>query len=97
MDERLKYLLNSNSPDKKEMYLTEGCKVSSQSISSGITIGVELETTNENINLFKNMPCLLGKFDVKSDTSVKSGFEIVSSIMHYNQKDLVYYLHKGLG
>lgn len=87
-DERLKYLLNSNSPDKREMYLTEGCKVSSQSISSGITIGVELETTNENINLFKNMPCLFGRFDVKSDTSVKSGFEIVSSIMHYNQKDL---------
>ena len=55
-DKQVKYLLDTNNPDKKITYLNPDSKRLSLDISPDITIGVELETTNENIQRFKKCP-----------------------------------------
>lgn len=87
-DKQVKYLLNTNNPDKRNTYLNHDSKRLSLDISPDITIGVELETTNENIQRFKNVPSLFENFDVTMDNSVKNGLEVVSPILHYNKEDL---------
>ncbi len=57
-------------------------------INPNITIGVELEACNENIKNFNKTKTVFSDFNIKQDLSVKSGFEIVSPILHYNLTDM---------
>ena len=57
-------------------------------IDPNITIGVELEACNENIKNFNKTKTVFNDFNIKQDLSVKSGFEIVSPILHYNLTDM---------
>ena len=57
-------------------------------INPNITIGVELESCNENIKNFNKTKTVFNDFNIKQDLSVKSGFEIVSPILHYNLTDM---------
>lgn len=57
-------------------------------IDDQITIGVELECCNKKINHYKNIKSVLKDFIIKSDGSVRSGFEIVSPILHYTKTDM---------
>lgn len=57
-------------------------------IDDQITIGVELECCNKNIDHYKNIENVLKDFTIKGDASVRSGFEIVSPILHYTKSDM---------
>lgn len=57
-------------------------------IDNKITIGVELECCNKEINNYTKTKTLLNYFDVKRDTSVTSGLEITSPIMHYDMENM---------
>lgn len=57
-------------------------------IDKNITIGVELEACNEDIKNFNKTKTVFNDFNIKQDLSVKSGFEIVSPILHYNLTDM---------
>ena len=57
-------------------------------IDNKITIGVELETCNTNIKDFEKIKSIFIDYLIKGDNSVKSGFEIVSPILHYNIHDM---------
>lgn len=57
-------------------------------VDNKITIGVELECCNKEINNYTKTKTLLNHFDVKRDTSVRSGLEITSPIMHYDMENL---------
>lgn len=57
-------------------------------IDNKITIGVELETCNTNIKDFEKIKSIFNDYLIKGDKSVKSGFEIVSPILHYNIHDM---------
>lgn len=57
-------------------------------IDNKITIGVELETCNTNIKDFEKIKSIFTDYLIKGDNSVKSGFEIVSPILHYNIHDM---------
>lgn len=57
-------------------------------IDKTITIGVELETCNTNIKDFEKIKSIFTDYLIKEDKSVKSGFEIVSPILHYNLTDM---------
>ena len=57
-------------------------------INPNITIGVELEACNEDIKNFNKTKTVFNDFNIKQDLSVKSGFEIVSPILHYNLTDM---------
>lgn len=57
-------------------------------IDNKITIGVELETCNTNIKDFEKIKSIFTNYLIKGDNSVKSGFEIVSPILHYNIHDM---------
>ena len=57
-------------------------------INPNITIGVELEACNENIKNFNKTKTVFNDFNIKQDLTVKSGFEIVSPILHYNLTDM---------
>lgn len=57
-------------------------------IDNKITIGVELECCNKEINNYTKTKTLLNYFDVKRDTSVTSGLEITSPIMHYDKENM---------
>lgn len=57
-------------------------------VDNKITIGVELECCNKEINNYTKTKTLLNYFDVKRDASVRSGLEITSPIMHYDMENL---------
>ena len=57
-------------------------------IDNKITIGVELETCNTNIKDFEKIKSIFTDYLIKGDNSVKSGFEIVSPVLHYNIHDM---------
>lgn len=57
-------------------------------ISNDITIGVELETCNKFINYYNKIHKIFKEFNCKRDSSVKSGFEITSPILHFNLEDM---------
>ena len=63
-------------------------EIAEYNIDDAITIGVELECCNKNINNYKKVKTVFKDFEIKSDCSVKSGFEIVSPILHYTKKDM---------
>ena len=71
----------SNNNFVKELYETT-------IIDPNITIGVELEACNESIKNFNKTKTVFNDFNIKQDLSVKSGFEIVSPILHYNLTDM---------
>ncbi len=60
----------------------------STKINSNITIGVELEACNKEIKNFNKFKVVYNDFKIKRDASVKSGFEIVSPILHYSLSDM---------
>lgn len=57
-------------------------------VDNKITIGVELECCNKEIDNYTKTKTLLNHFDVKRDTTVRSGLEITSPIMHYDMENL---------
>lgn len=57
-------------------------------IDPNITIGVELECSNKEIDKFNGVHTLYNEYTIKSDSSVKSGFEIVSPVLHYTLLDM---------
>lgn len=57
-------------------------------VDNKITIGVELECCNKEIDNYTKTKTLLNYFDVKRDASVRSGLEITSPIMHYDMENL---------
>lgn len=57
-------------------------------INPNITIGVELECSNKEIDNFNGAHNLFNDYTIKSDTSVKSGFEIVSPVLHFTLEDM---------
>lgn len=57
-------------------------------VDNKITIGVELECCNKEIDNYTKTKTLLNYFDVKRDTTVRSGLEITSPIMHYDMENL---------
>lgn len=57
-------------------------------VDNKITIGVELECCNKEIDNYTKTKTLLNHFDVKRDASVRSGLEITSPIMHYDMENL---------
>mgnify|MGYP004529108585 CR=1 FL=1 len=63
-------------------------EIAEYNIDDAITIGIELECCNKNINNYKKVKTVFKDFEIKSDCSVKSGFEIVSPILHYTKEDM---------
>ena len=57
-------------------------------IDPNITIGVELECSNKEIDNFNGVHTLYNEYTIKSDSSVKSGFEIVSPVLHFTLEDM---------
>lgn len=57
-------------------------------INPNITIGVELECSNKEIDNFNGVHNLFNDYTIKSDTSVKRGFEIVSPVLHFTLEDM---------
>lgn len=53
-----------------------------------ITIGVELETCHKDIEVLKILKELPYGFKIHKDGSVRSGFEVVSPILHYTTEDM---------
>lgn len=63
-------------------------EISKYKIDDTITIGVELECCNKNIDNYQKIKTIFKNFEIKSDCSVKSGFEIVSPILHCTKEDM---------
>lgn len=59
-----------------------------ENIDSNISIGVELETCHKDIEVLKVLKEMPHGFKIIRDGSVKSGFEIVSPILHHTQEDM---------
>lgn len=66
----------------------ENIELSKTEVDENITFGVELECSNKDIKQYENLKTIFNDYRIKKDTSVKSGFEIVSPVLHYNIKDL---------
>lgn len=88
-DEDILYLLHTNEEKYKLKYhnTLEENNID-KGINPNITIGIELETVNDEINKYQNIPCLFNNYEVTIDNSVKNGFEVVSPILHYTTEDL---------
>lgn len=88
-DEDILYLLHTNEEKYKNKYNSNIEKNNfDKNINPNITIGIELETVNDEINKYQNIPCLFSNYEVTIDNSVKNGFEVVSPILHYTKDDL---------
>ncbi len=85
-----KYFLLSNNQENYNNYLKESNikPLLNSNIDKNITIGVELECCHKDINKFAGINKILECFTIVPDGSVKSGFEIVSPVLHYNIDDL---------
>lgn len=57
-------------------------------VDEDITIGVELECCNLDISDYRCVKKIFNEFECKRDGSVKSGFEITSPILHFNNEDM---------
>ena len=57
-------------------------------VDENITIGVELECCNLDISDYRCVKKIFKEFECKRDGSVKSGFEITSPILHFNNEDM---------
>lgn len=57
-------------------------------VDSKITIGVELECSNKEIDKYIEINNIFNDYRIKGDNSVKNGFEIVSPILKYDINDL---------
>ena len=87
-DQDALYLLHTNDDTKQIKYHCTLDKNTDKAINPSITIGVELETVNDQIEKYQNIPCLFKNFDVTIDNSVKNGLEVVSPVLHYTESDL---------
>ncbi len=89
-DENIRRFLLSNYDENYDNYIVdlEESDILEEKIDDKITIGVELECCNKDIEKYKNIESILGDFIIKSDNSVRSGFEIVSPILHYTKNDM---------
>lgn len=89
-DKNVRNFLLSNFDKYYDSFLVnfDELKTVEDKIDEEITIGVELECCNKNIKNYKNVQNVLGNFRIKKDSSVHSGFEIVSPILHYTQSDM---------
>lgn len=87
-DQDVLYLLHTNDDTKQIKYHCTLDKKTDKAINPSITIGVELETVNDQIEKYQNIPCLFKNFDVTIDNSVKNGLEVVSPVLHYTESDL---------
>lgn len=70
------------------MEVEENVELSKTDVDESITFGVELECSNKEIEKYENLKTIFNDYHIKKDNSVKSGFEIVSPVLHYNVKDL---------
>lgn len=82
-----KFLLSNTNKNEFKDKLKESDLLATK-VDKDITIGVELECCNKSIDLYRGLHTIFNDYDIKSDISVKSGFEITSPILHYNVKDL---------
>lgn len=57
-------------------------------VDPSITIGVELETCHKDIEAMQVLNEMPNGFRIKRDASVKSGFEIVSPVLNFNEEDM---------
>lgn len=89
-DKNVQRFALSNDDKSYDSYIVplEESDILEERIDSQITIGVELECCNKNIDHYKNIESVLKDFTIKDDASVKSGFEIVSPILHYTKSDM---------
>lgn len=89
-DKNIQYFILSNNDDFYNNYIKQldENEISKANIDKNITIGVELECCNKNIDNYKEIKKVLKEFDIKSDASVKSGFEITSPILHFTKEDM---------
>lgn len=89
-DANLKSYLLSNEENILNNLITPvtASELGKTKIDNKITIGVELECCNKEINNYTKTKTLLNYFDVKRDTSVRSGLEITSPIMHYDMENM---------
>ena len=89
-DKEIKRFLLSNYDENRDSYIAtiNESDILSENVDSRITIGVELECCNKNIEHYKNIESILEDFLIKEDSSVRSGFEITSPILHYTKKDM---------
>lgn len=83
----LKDFLLSNVNQESNIKLEEN-ELLETKVDSNITIGVELECSNKEIDNFNGVHTLYNEYTVKSDSSVKSGFEIVSPVLHFTLEDM---------
>ena len=83
----LKDFLLSNVNQESNIKLEEN-ELLETKVDSNITIGVELECSNKEIDNFNGVHTLFNEYTVKSDSSVKSGFEIVSPVLHFTLEDM---------
>lgn len=89
-DANLKSYLLSNEENILNNLITPvtASELGKTKIDNKITIGVELECCNKEINNYTKTKTLLNYFDVKRDGSVRSGLEITSPIMHYDVENM---------
>lgn len=87
-DESIKDFIKSNvqTPEISSTEIKES--VSKAKIDPRITIGVELEVCHPNIRKYSGLKKVMQDYKIVKDGSVKSGFEIVSPILHFNESDL---------
>lgn len=90
LDKNMLYFLLSNDDEFYDKYLKriDETEITKAKIDENITIGIELECCNKNINYYKYIKNVLKEFKITSDATVKSGFEIISPILHFTKSDM---------
>lgn len=90
LDKKIQYFLLSNNDEFYDNYLKiiDEAEITNAKIDENITIGIELECCNKDIDQYKYINNILKDFKVTSDASVKSGFEIISPILHFTKTDM---------
>ena len=86
-DKEISDFLLSNYTEIKDDTTVEKL-VNQTKINENITIGVELECCNKDIQKYRKLKNLYKNYDIKEDPSVRSGFEITSPILHYTLSDM---------
>lgn len=89
-DSDLSYFYGSNFGCYADRYLSEvdDDRIRDACISDEITIGVEMELYNKNINYYKGMDTVFGDYKIVKDSTLRCGIEIVSPVIGFNKDDL---------
>lgn len=85
---KLSNMLINSKKDKKEVLKDINITYINPNIDKKITIGLELETSNEKCYIYEKLDNIIEGWEVTKDSSVTSGIEIKSPILNYDLESL---------